>query len=852
MCLRNPEKSKLTKQGNRIIMIVKKIHILFILGLMLAFINDAHSQVLDKQKMLDRFDFWQNKDWDWYKENIPFFESPDSEIDKTYYYRWEMMTAHLIYGSPETGYACTEFIDRPWWSGKYGAISCAAGHQLYEFRWLKNKRFEEDYARYWFKTAGAQPRNYSTWIEDAIWQAYKVNRDKDFVLGLEKDLIKDYEGWEKEHWVPSEGMFSWDGMHDGMETNINSRQTKDWFAGAPGYRPTLNSYMWANALAIKNIAELHGDTVTAGFYDQKANTIKNNFLKKNWDPKRNFFFHRFKNDEEGGIKANSLTYETGKYAGNLHGREEIGLIPWYFGMPDAGFESAWQYAIDSNYFFAPFGPTTVEKGDPLFLIAKNCCAWSGNAWPYATSQTLKAMANVIKYYKQNYVNKEDYFNQLKIFSITQRKHEKPYIAEANNPETGSWSGHDVIGHSENYFHSAFVDEIITGLAGLNPKASDSIEVNPLIPGDWDYFALDDVSYHGHQVTILWDKYGKRYNKGIGLMILSDGKIIASSPVIKKLIAPLDFKPQPEIALPVNYAVNNESDQYFPRAISSFPGIGNNMYSKINDGQYWYYTSTTNRWSSLYSNDKKVWCGVDFGTLRPVNTVKVYFVEDSAIAAPVNYELQYWDNTWKKVPNFKRSLTKPEAGRANTISFKALNTSKLRIIMIPQKGLAVGVSELEAWGPLQPGLTKSINIETKNLAYKNYADVSASYTSEFDDLKFVNDGLADPAFRWTDFKSPSKTDWLLFEFKKLSKVNTAYLYFYSDKAGVQPPLDYTAQYWNGTAWQDVHQFTKIPLQPIANLNICSFKEVKTKKIRFIFNHKSTKVFAGLYEVELYNQ
>jgi hypothetical protein len=35
-------------------------------------------------------------------------------------------------------------------------------------------------------------------------------------------------------------------------------------------------------------------------------------------------------------------------------------------MPDAGFESALQYAIDSNYFFAPYGPTTVEKGDPQF------------------------------------------------------------------------------------------------------------------------------------------------------------------------------------------------------------------------------------------------------------------------------------------------------------------------------------------------------------------------------------------------------------------------------------------------------------------------------------------------------
>jgi hypothetical protein len=833
-------------------MIIKKRPIFLIIFLILTFSNLVQGQVLNKQKMLDKFHFWHNKDWTWYKKNIPFFESPDSAIDETYYYRWELMTAHLVYGSPETGYASTEFIDRPWWSGKYGAISCAAGHQLYEFRWFKNKRFEEDYARYWFRTPGAQPRNYSTWIEDAIWQGYKVNLDKNFVLDLEKDLVKDYEGWEQEHWVESEGMFAWDGMHDGMETNINSRQTKDWFAGASGYRPTLNSYMWANALAIKKIAALGRDTATANLYAQKANIIKSNFLKKNWDPKRLFFFHRYQNDEQGGIKANTLTYQTGKYAGNPHGREEIGFIPWYFNMPDAGFESAWQYAIDSNYFFAPYGPTTVEKGDPQFLIAKNCCAWSGNAWPYATSQTLKAMANVIKYYKQDYVNKEDYFKQLKIFAITQRKNGEPYIAEADNPETGSWSGHDVIGHSENYFHSSFIDEIITGLVGLDPKATDSIEVNPLIPGSWDYFALDDISYHGHLVSIIWDRNGNRYHKGIGLMILSDGKIIASSPVIKKLVAYIDFKRQPEIDLPVNYAVNNESEQYFPRAISSFPGIGSDMNSKLNDGQYWYYTSTTNRWSSLYSKSKKEWCGIDFGAPRSINTVKVYFVEDTAIKAPASYELEYWDGSWKKVENCKRSLIKPEASRANVLSFKELNTSKLRIVMIPEKGFAVAVSEFEAWGPRKSVLKKNDQFETENRAYKTNADVSASFTSKFDNLNFINDGLADPTFRWTDFESPSKSDWVQFDFKKTNKINTAYLYFYSDKGGVQPPQDYQVQYWNGQIWKEVKSLIKTPLQPIANLNVCSFTEVETTKIRFVFIHKSEKVFSGLYEVELYDK
>ena len=105
--------------------------------------------VLNKQAQLDAQTFWDNRDWDWYKANIPFFECPDAEITTTYYYRWELTTKHLTYGSPASGYSYTEFIDRPFWSGAYGAISCPAGHQLYEVRWLRDPRYAQDYARYW-------------------------------------------------------------------------------------------------------------------------------------------------------------------------------------------------------------------------------------------------------------------------------------------------------------------------------------------------------------------------------------------------------------------------------------------------------------------------------------------------------------------------------------------------------------------------------------------------------------------------------------------------------------------------------------------------------------------------------
>jgi hypothetical protein len=199
----------------------------------------AQTPLLPRQELLDHEKFWDNKDWEWYKANIPFFECPDADIQTTYYYRWELLTKHLTYGSPNSGYTFTEFIDRPFWSGTYGAISCPAGHQLYEARWLKDPRVARDFVRYWFRTPGAQPRNYSTWLADAVWALHRVHPDDAFVKDLLPDLVKNYEGWEKRHFVPEVGLFWQTGHDDGMEFNINSRQTRDIVRGAPGYRPTL-------------------------------------------------------------------------------------------------------------------------------------------------------------------------------------------------------------------------------------------------------------------------------------------------------------------------------------------------------------------------------------------------------------------------------------------------------------------------------------------------------------------------------------------------------------------------------------------------------------------------------------
>ncbi len=126
--------------------------------------------------------------------------------------------------------------------------------------------------------------------------------------------------------------------------------------------------------------------------------------------------------------------------------------------------------MDPAYFWAPFGPTGVEQGDPQFFVSPRCCVWSGNAWPYATTQTLVAMANLLNDYDQDVVTRDDYASLLLTYARSHRMDGRPYIAEAADPFTGSWSGHNTFYHSEHYLHSGFVDLIITGLVGLRPRA----------------------------------------------------------------------------------------------------------------------------------------------------------------------------------------------------------------------------------------------------------------------------------------------------------------------------------------------------------------------------------------------
>src|SRR3954471_7541004 len=107
-----------------------------------------------------------------------------------------------------------------------------------------------------------------------MWGTYAVLGDTSFLRAVIPYMRRQYDGWVAEHWDAGHRMFRWDGLHDGMERNINSRQTTDIDEGAEGYRPTLNSYLYGDMRAIARASRVFGDSATARTFDERADSLR--------------------------------------------------------------------------------------------------------------------------------------------------------------------------------------------------------------------------------------------------------------------------------------------------------------------------------------------------------------------------------------------------------------------------------------------------------------------------------------------------------------------------------------------------------------------------------------------------
>lgn len=599
----------------------------------------------------------------WLMEQVPLFDCPDRRFLEIYYFRWRSYLRSLKKSAD--GWVVWEFPYHVTWAGLHNTIVDAAAHHVYEGRWLRDPTPMRDYLRFWLTNGEAPLRGFSCWLASAALAFDRVHPEERLASALLQPIVHNYHAWEDVFRRP-DGLYTQLAVNDGMEEAAS---------GPQGLRPTLNSYQYGDARAIATIARGQRLDALAAAYDQRAAVLKALVQARLWNFETRFF--------------DTIRHANGRLSGE---RELIGYIPWYFDMPDASFATAWSQLTDPAGFAAPYGPTTLERRSARFTLTESDSLWNGSSWPYATSQTLVAMANLLNRNQPAPVDRQDYFDLLATYVRSQYRtiegRRVPWIGESLQPLNGHWTS-----ETRGYNHSTFADLVISGLIGLRPGDDDRIEIRPLLPPDqWDYFALGPLAYRGHDVAISWDRTGRRYGKP-GLHVTIDGRPAASRATLGPLSAAL-----PE------------------RAISGYTAPA--VRDEIGPGMVDHVTATASFWKAdppdavLDANDADgVWdfysSGLDTDWLQvtfpaPLDLKAICwwgYEDEKRHKAPAAAAIEIWiGSAWRPVRSPKAEPAIPTTAR-NRIAFSPERTDRVRLLLTSRKpgrhGVGGGVVRV-AW------------------------------------------------------------------------------------------------------------------------------------------------------------
>ncbi len=443
--------------------------------------------------------------YEWLKDEIPLFTCPDKDLERTYYFRFWTYRKHLR--STDEGYVITEFLPNVGWAGKYNTINAAFGFHLCEGRWLKNAdKYLGDYTRSFLRHPESSHR-YSVWFADAVLNLLSVTGNTNLAEELLPGLCEYYSVWERTHKLEN-GMFYSIDNYDAMEFSISG--TDGELRQIPGIRPTLNSYMCADAYAIARLAALAGDSATEKEYTEKHTVLRGLI---NGNLYKDGFYRAFHGKDLDSL--NGIFDDTD----STPPRELIGYIPWMFNIPTAAEAERFDLLASEDSFYTEYGPATAERSHPRFLFeVGHECLWNGYVWPFATSQTLYALRNAIDNYGAVH-HRKLYRDTLKAYAASHTRaldggRRICWIDESRHPFRDEWYSRECLikrdgtSHSErgkDYNHSSFCDHIITGIVGVKPTLDGGLTVKPNIPEEWDYFSLTNLHFKGRCYDINYDR-----------------------------------------------------------------------------------------------------------------------------------------------------------------------------------------------------------------------------------------------------------------------------------------------------------------------------------------------------------
>ena len=513
----------------------------FFAGVM-VFAASSQAGVLSPDLLVRRFEAFNATDDELYTNTVdnahaaammqrlvPLFECPDEDITRTYYFRWWTYRKHLK--RTADGWVVTEFLPKVGWAGAENTISCPLGHHLREGRWLRDGTYLDDYTRFMLAKGTVDRLGaYVNWPAWATLERVKVSGEMGFAVSLLPAFVRHHELWRKGWRIGRSAFKTGQDEKTGLFRMIDNYEGTEMSLSSHGERPMVNAAMWAEATAISAIAGAAGAHDVAARHAAEAAALEEAIKLRLWHHGRDFFTVRSVRGDHGTV------------------RELHGYAPFYFGMSlGRMYQAAWRPLMRADGFLAKWGLTFPEQSAPGFRIAYegHMCQWNGPSWPYATSIALTALYEGLqgKARADMPVTARDFASLIRQYAAAHVRRlddgrTVPWIDENQNPYTGDWIARTIIlatpsmkshyarERGKDYNHSTFCDLVIAGLCGIVPHEDGRIDVRPLAPPDWDWWCVDGVRYHGHDLTVLFDRDGTRYGKGKGLVALRDGVSVA--------------------------------------------------------------------------------------------------------------------------------------------------------------------------------------------------------------------------------------------------------------------------------------------------------------------------------------
>ena len=620
----------------------------------------------------------------WFVANVPAFDCADPDLAAIYAYRWRLYKAHLRNLGPK-GWLVTEFLDDVGWQRQpYAMLNDATPFHLAEGRWLRDRGPLDAFVDFLYGEGG-DDRHFSEGIAAATYgYAALAKGDPAFAARYLPAMRHVYGLWD-DHFDFEKGLYWIEPLLDATEytiASIDASGGKDGFRGGDAFRPTINAYQYGNARAISRLEAFVGDRAAAADYAARAARLKAAVQRDLWNERLGHFTDRYEVDN-ANVRRWAL----------VRGRELEGYVPWAYDLPDDSpkYAAAWRHLLSLEELGGRYGMRTVEPSYEYYLRqyryldGRPECQWNGPAWPFQETQTLVGMANLLDDDHQTVVRPADYVRLLRQYARQHFLDGKPNLQEDYDPDTG----HPIVGldRSPHYNHSGFADLVITGLCGLRPRADDTLEVRPLVDGTVPFLLLENVPYHGHAVTIAWDRDGRRYGRGAGLSVWVDGARRIGPRPLGPATCPLGPPRVVRGRAPLDTAVNVA--RHGDPAVSASSDPDGNAWRAV-DGRISFFPELVRGWTPKETGES--WLAVDYGTPTRVGRVVLSPYADGATRAPDGFSVQAWTGaTWREVARGGRLPGNTGTG----IAFVPVVTTRLRVVF--RHVAPMRLVELETYG-----------------------------------------------------------------------------------------------------------------------------------------------------------